>query len=83
LSLGSKDVQHALNVLGASPSLSEDGKMGPKTVAAIKSFQTVHGLTPDGVAGPKTKVALHLATSATPSATATTSFYANPQTSHY
>jgi peptidoglycan hydrolase-like protein with peptidoglycan-binding domain len=83
LSLGSKDVQHALNVLGASPSLSEDGKMGPKTVAAIKSFQTVHGLTPDGVAGPKTKVALHLATSATPSATATASFYANPQTSHY
>jgi peptidoglycan hydrolase-like protein with peptidoglycan-binding domain len=55
--------------------------MGPKTVAAIKSFQTIHGLTPDGVAGPKTKTALHLATTATP--TATTSFYANPQTSHY
>jgi len=81
LNLGSKDVQHALNVLGTSPALTEDGKMGPKTVAAIKSFQTIHGLTPDGVAGPKTKTALHLATTATP--TATTSFYANPQTSHY
>jgi peptidoglycan hydrolase-like protein with peptidoglycan-binding domain len=83
LNMGGKDVQHSLNVMGASPPLAEDGKMGPKTVAAIKSFQTIHGLTPDGVAGPKTKTALHLASSATPAPTATTSFYANPQTSHY
>jgi len=83
LNMGGKDVQHSLNVMGASPPLAEDGKMGPKTVAAIKSFQTVHGLTPDGVAGPKTKTALHLASSATPAPIATTSFYANPQTSHY
>jgi peptidoglycan hydrolase-like protein with peptidoglycan-binding domain len=54
-------VQRALNILGASPKLIEDGKLGPKSVAAIKSFQTSHGLTPDGVAGPKTKSALYLA----------------------
>jgi len=83
LNMGGKDVQHSLNVMGASPPLVEDGNIGKKTVAAIKSFQTVHGLTPDGVAGPKTKIALHLASSATPAPTATTSFYANPQTSHY
>jgi peptidoglycan hydrolase-like protein with peptidoglycan-binding domain len=55
-----KDVQHALNVLGASPKLAEDGQTGPKTVAAIKSYQTSVGLTPDGIAGPKTKTALYL-----------------------
>jgi len=54
-------VQHILNVLGASPPLTEDGKLGPKSVAAIKSFQTAHGITPDGIAGPKTKTALYLA----------------------
>lgn len=54
-------VQRALNLLGASPKLAEDGKLGPKSVAAIKSFQTANGLTPDGVAGPKTKTALYIA----------------------
>lgn len=58
-----KDVQRALNKLGASPKLTEDGQSGPKTVAAVKSFQTANGLTPDGVAGPKTKTALYVATS--------------------
>lgn len=57
-------VQHALNVLGASPALTEDGKIGPKSVAAIKSFQASHSLVPDGIAGPKTKAALYLATQA-------------------
>lgn len=61
LKMTSKDVQHALNVIGTSPALVEDGKIGPKSVAAIKSFQTAHGLTPDGIAGPKTKTALYLA----------------------
>lgn len=60
LALGATDIQHTLNVLGASPPLKEDGKVGPKTVAAIKSFQTVHGLTPSGVADANTKTALHL-----------------------
>jgi Putative peptidoglycan binding domain len=60
LALGPTDIQHILNVLGASPPLKEDGKVGRKTVAAIKSFQTVHGLTPNGVADANTKTALHL-----------------------
>jgi peptidoglycan hydrolase-like protein with peptidoglycan-binding domain len=56
-----KDVQHGLNLLGAKPPLAEDGKPGPKTIAAIKSFQLTHGLTVDGVAGAKTKTAIGLA----------------------
>lgn len=56
-----KDVQHGLNLLGASPKLQEDGAIGPKTVAAIKSFQLTHGLVVDGVAGPKTKAAIGIA----------------------
>lgn len=54
-------VQRALNLCGATPKLQEDGKLGPKSVAAIKSFQAAHGLIPDGVAGAKTKTALYLA----------------------
>jgi peptidoglycan hydrolase-like protein with peptidoglycan-binding domain len=61
LKMTMKDIQHSLNILGATPVLVEDGKVGPKSVAAIKSFQTAHGLTPDGVAGPKTKSAVYLA----------------------
>jgi peptidoglycan hydrolase-like protein with peptidoglycan-binding domain len=53
-----KDVQHALNLLGANPPLQEDGVLGPKSVAAIKTFQLTHGLVADGVAGPKTKTGL-------------------------
>jgi len=63
LQWNAKSVQHALNMLGATPKLTEDGQSGPKTVAAIKSFQTANGLTPDGVAGPKTKTALYVAVS--------------------
>lgn len=62
LTMTMQGVQHSLNVLGTRPALIEDGKTGPKTVAAIKSFQTAHGLTPDGISGPKTKTALYLAT---------------------
>ncbi len=60
-----KDVQHALNLLGASPALVEDGKFGPLSQAACKAFQISHGLVSDGVAGPKTKTALVLALSGT------------------
>lgn len=66
------DIQRALNTLGASPPLVMDGKLGPKSVAAVKSFQTAHGLTPDGIAGPKTKTALYLATN---KLSATANFY--------
>lgn len=61
--VSNRDVQHALNLLGASPALTEDGKIGPKSIAAIKAFQITHGLVSDGVAGPKTKAALQVALS--------------------
>lgn len=54
-------VQVALNKTGASPPLKVDGDVGPKTVAATKAFQVVHGLVVDGVPGPKTRTALALA----------------------
>lgn len=60
LKWGTRDVQHALNLLGAKPPLTEDGSTGPKTVAAVKSYQAANGLTPDGIAGAKTKTALYL-----------------------
>ena len=56
-----KAVQHALNILGASPQLVEDGNCGPVSQSAIKTFQTLHGLAPDGTAGPQTKTALSIA----------------------
>lgn len=46
------DVQNAL--IAAGFSIVNDGKMGPKTVAAVKMFQKVNELVPDGVIGPKT-----------------------------
>lgn len=48
-----KLVQRQLNKLGFGP-ISEDGKTGPLTVAAIKAFQKSRGLPVDGLAGPKT-----------------------------
>lgn len=78
LTMTIKQVQQKLNLLGTSPKLVEDGKLGPKTVAAIKSFQTGHGLTPDGVVGPKTKTALYLAS---PSRAVASQPVLQPQTS--
>jgi peptidoglycan hydrolase-like protein with peptidoglycan-binding domain len=37
-----------LNAAGANPKLDVDGDLGPATLAAIKAFQTNHGLVPDG-----------------------------------
>ena len=60
-----RDVQHALNVLaGPGTPLTEDGINGPKTIAAVKAFQSAHGLTADGIAGPQTKSALQAAIAA-------------------
>jgi putative peptidoglycan binding protein len=53
-----RDLQRGLNVLGASPKLKEDGKIGPITTAAIKAFQVIHGLAADGLAGPQTKATI-------------------------
>ncbi len=38
--------------------LVTDGKLGPKTIAAIKQYQLAHGLVPDGIVGPKTKASM-------------------------
>ncbi|GHF85796.1 GH25 family lysozyme [Streptomyces thermodiastaticus] len=48
--------QLLLNAAGAR--LDADGVYGPKTVAAVKSFQSAHGLDADGMVGPKTWGAL-------------------------
>jgi peptidoglycan hydrolase-like protein with peptidoglycan-binding domain len=52
-----KSAQESLNKNGAS--LTADGKMGPKTVTAIKSFQKSHGLKATGKLDAKTKSALN------------------------
>lgn len=56
-----KDVQHALNLLGATPPLTEDGSIGTLSKAAVRAFQQTHGLAVDGDPGPNTKAALTLA----------------------
>ncbi|MES3031774.1 MAG: peptidoglycan-binding domain-containing protein [Patescibacteria group bacterium] len=35
-----------------------DGKFGPKTLAAVKLYQTTHNLVADGIVGPLTKGAM-------------------------
>lgn len=53
-------LQGYLNVLGARPPLALDGKFGPKTKAAVESFQRSVELNPDGIVGPKTWAAIKL-----------------------
>ncbi len=42
-------------------SVAADGDFGPKTLAAVKSFQASRGLAADGIVGPKTWAALRTA----------------------
>jgi peptidoglycan hydrolase-like protein with peptidoglycan-binding domain len=56
--LSSAQVQTALNAAGAMPPLTVDGKIGPMSKAAIKAFQTTHGLSSDGIVGPLTTAKL-------------------------
>lgn len=59
--MGTAEVQHDLNLLGADPPLTEDGVPGPKTTTAIKTFQSHANLTVDGIVGPQTAAAIRLA----------------------
>lgn len=44
------DVRKVQGIVGATP----DGSFGSKTEAAVKAWQSKHGLTPDGIVGPIT-----------------------------
>ena len=57
-------VQQSLNELGAEPGLTVDGGYGPATVAAVKAFQTAHGLGNDGKIGSLTIAAIERALAA-------------------
>lgn len=61
-----KDMQTALNKNGAA--LIIDGIAGSKTIAAIKKYQSTHGLVVDGIIGVKTmdKLNADIAQSTTP-----------------
>lgn len=50
-------IQTQLKTLGYDPGVV-DGKMGPKTKAAVRDFQSEHGLVVDGIVGPATRAAL-------------------------
>ena len=54
-----KTMQLALSKAGYDPN-GNDGKYGPGTFAAVKSFQQANGLTADGQAGPSTMKKLQL-----------------------
>ena len=53
-----RNAQVRLNLWGAWPLLALDGRFGPSTLAAVRSFQGKHGLSVDGVIGPHTWAAL-------------------------
>lgn len=56
--------QKDLNFLGASPALAEDGIMGPKTQAAITSFQARVNLPTTGYVDSATAASLRMAVAA-------------------
>ncbi len=56
-----KAYQQQLAALGYYPTSLIDGIRGPKTVAAVKEFQTDADLVVDGIVGPATRAALDIA----------------------
>ncbi|WP_228562470.1 peptidoglycan-binding domain-containing protein [Catenulispora rubra] len=50
------ELQQLLNKNGAH--IGVDGDFGPATLAAVKSYQSGHGLSVDGIVGPATKASL-------------------------
>jgi putative chitinase len=55
-----KQLQEALNDLGADPKLVVDGRYGPATRRAVREFQAAAGIKVDGIAGPATEAAIKL-----------------------
>lgn len=60
------ELQSLLNEAGAK--LSVDGDFGPLTAAAVKNYQSAHGLSADGIVGPQTKNVLYGGSYTPPSA---------------
>ena len=60
--LWARVLQIILNVQGMRPDFNCSGEYGPKTDAAVRSFQKQTGLTVDGVVGPKTWAMLFYST---------------------
>lgn len=56
-----RNIQSRLSAWGYNPG-SVDGVYGAKTEAAVKRFQSKHGLTADGIAGPATLAKIGLPT---------------------
>lgn len=59
-----KQLQQMLTYYGLP--LYADGIFGPKTLAAVKSFQSSHNLVADGIVGPLTRAQLKTGTTTTP-----------------
>lgn len=55
-----KELQEALRAFGMAPDLELDGRLGPKTRAALVAFQQMAGVPADGIYGPVTRAALRL-----------------------
>ena len=60
-----REIQQALKDKGFDPG-GIDGVFGRKTIAAVKEFQSEHGLHVDGIVGPKTSAALFGGATAAP-----------------
>ncbi|MGH2625392.1 MAG: peptidoglycan-binding domain-containing protein [Anaerolineales bacterium] len=55
-----RELQEALRAFGIAPGLAVDGRLGPKTRAALVAFQRMAEIPADGIYGPVTKAALRL-----------------------
>ncbi len=54
------NVSNDVKMLQVKLNIGADGKFGLKTLSAVKTFQSIHGLTPDGIVGKNTNNVLNL-----------------------